>query len=276
MENKSFRMWCLVATAQIGFPPDRKVVYAELEQHMNDRYDALIEQGRSPEEATKMTLEAMGNASKIAPQLAAIHRPFWGYALRVCRIALIVMLCLCILPCWRYFSNLNLDQPGFRDFDVYDSASYGGNTGRTLHHLSQPEVSFTSDGYTFTVTDAAVFTEYSEYYGREFTRLYILVQQRGLLPWTETKQYYSRSSLNDPCHWFTARDNLGNIYYSFQEQGGGDPCLQAGGWQTGLFTCTYECWINDFPSDAKWVDICYERDGRSYSMRIHLTGGAGQ
>jgi hypothetical protein len=42
---------------------------------------------------------------------------------------------------------------------------------------------------------------------------------------------------------------------------------------SGIFRQTHECWINDFPADAKWVEFCYERDGRSFSLRIDLTGG---
>lgn len=272
MDKKAIRKWCIIATVQIRFPPDRKVVYAELEQHMHDHYDALIEQGISPEDATEMTLEAMGNASEVAKQLAAIHRPFWGYALRVCRIALIVMLCLSLLPILNYYSGLYLrERPSLQDFNIYSSASYGGDTGRTLHHLSKPNKSFSTDGSTFTITNAAVYTEYSTYYERDRTYLYVLIQQTSLLPWTEHDAHLPFFAVTA---WFTARDSLGNTYEGYLDQSSPDaPTLNTSGVQSGIFTYTHECWINDFPADAEWVEIGYQRDGRNYMLRIYLTGG---
>lgn len=277
MKNASFHMWCLVATGRIGFLPDRQRVRAELEQHLNDRYEGFLAQGHDPDDAAKMTLEAMGSASELAPQLAAIHRPFWGYFLRTVQAVLILLLCLSILPIWDYITNLNLrDKPNlYPTYDVYDSDSYGGDTGRTLLHLSQPDVAFSSDGYRFTVTDAVMVREYSESQGKEVTQLYFLVDQRGQLPWSETERYYNRAQYSAVCRLFTAKDSLGNFYYSYAEQSLDNPGLQVVYCQSGLFTCTYACWINDFPAEAEWVDVCYERDGRSFSLRIWLTGGDG-
>lgn len=234
---------------------------------MEDLYEHQLSKGLTPAEAADKACEAMGSASQIAPKLAAIHRPFWGYLLRASRIALIVLLCLSVLPIWQYFSGLNLQEPKYQDYDVFNVQSYGGETGRTLHHFSQPELSFSTDGSTFTLTDAVVYTDHA----RDRTYLYVLIEQTNPMPWSEHDEYFYYFTISG---WFTARDSLGNTYCSYMSDfSPNDKLFIPGGSQTGIFTYTHMCWINDFPADAKWVEICYQRDGRDFSMRIDLTGG---
>lgn len=265
----NFDLWCRTATGAIRYGPDRKAVYMELYNHLLDAYDTHLERGLTEDEAEAKALEGMGRAEEIRPQLAAIHKPFWGYVIQVSQITLVILLVLSLLPIWKYFTGLRLqDKPNNRDFELYIAESYGGDTGRTLHHLSQPHVSFRSDGNTFTVTDAVLFTEYSPNLEADVTRLYLLVDQFSLLPATEHSQYNGVSGFYSNICYFFLRDNQGTVYP-----------LRSGSSRTtvtvlsGVFRQTHECWINDFPADAKWVEFCYERDGRSFSLRIDLTGG---
>lgn len=269
----NFRLWCRVATRKILYKPDRQQVYRELHGHLEDAYDACIAKGMTPEEAEAKVLETMGRAEDIAPQLAAIHKPFWGFVLQISQLLLIVLLVLSLIPVRQYAKALGpMNAPKPRDFEIFDSASYGGETGRTLHHLSQPDISFSSDGNRFTLTDTALFTEYSEYHQKDMTHLYILVQQHSLLPWQEHTQYKRNYAIFAPViGQFFVRDDKGNVY----------PFSVDNGWtflskQTGIFTCTHACWINDFPADAQWAEICYERDGRSFALRVNLAGGNGK
>lgn len=262
----NFRAWCQKATSLIKFSPDRRVVEAELRQHLDDSYESLLEKGLSQEEASAKTLDAMGDPLDIAPQLAAIHRPFWGYFLRACRIVFIILLCLCIIYGWDYQKQIDFSPSYLQNVNIYSPDAYGGDTGRTLLHLSQPNTSFSTDGSTFTLTDAAVFTKVQENTGEENTQLFVLIRQDSLLPYQER----ATNVLDLPITaWFVVKDDLGNEY----------PFYSGGGWRTraikrGIFSCVYECWINDFPPEASWAEICYERDGRSYALRIDLTGGA--
>lgn len=272
----NFDLWCRVATGRILYKPDRKMVSDELRGHLEDAYDAFIAKGMTPDEAEAKVLETMGRAEDIAPQLAAIHKPFWGYVLRTCQILLIVLLCLCILPLWDYVTDLNLGVCNVRDFELYDSASYGGDTGRILHHLSQPEVSFSSDGNRFTLTNAVLFTTAKEDGTPGSTQLYVRIQQTSPLPWSEHKSSFL-SSRETIVNRFHARDSIGNVYIGYWYPS--DPNLHHmynDGMQSGIFSYTHECWINDFPIDAEWVEICYERDGRSFAMRVNLAGGNGK
>lgn len=278
MQKFRLMQWCEIATASILFTPDRRAVFEELMAHMEDHRDALMEQGLDEKDATEKALSSMGDAKVIAPQLAAIHRPFWGYALRFSKIALVIVLIIVLLPVWNYLTKVcHFVNPSYYlTFPVYDVDSYGGDTGRTLHHLSEPNVAFSSDGYQFTVTDAAVFSKYSEAQGEEVTQLYFLLDQRCPLPWTETEGYYNTLGLTSACRLLTVTDSLGNFYHSYASRYEDDPALQVVDCQTGLFTATHVCWINDFPKDAEWIEVCYERDGRNLSLKIDLTGGAGE
>lgn len=269
----NFRAWCQKATSLIKFSPDRRVVEAELRQHLDDRYESLLEKGLSQEEASAKTLDAMGDPLDIAPQLAAIHRPFWGYCLRVCRIALVILLALGIIPIFQCFSALEYTAESHREFDVYSAESYGGDTGRTLLHLSHPEASFSSDGNTFTVTDAVVFTETSAATGQTGTRFYFLIEHSSLLPSFEHNDYQLWQPVTN---WFSATDSLGRHYDGAFRRGDGISTIFSRSIRDGLFSRTIECEIFDFQSaDAEWIDICYERDGRSFTLHIELSGGDG-
>ncbi len=272
MENIEFSRWCLKATWRIGFPPDRKRVRQEYLNHMTDHYDALIESGVDRLEARRLVLESMGDPDEVAPLLAAIHRPFWGYFLRVSRIVAIVLLCISLLPIYRYAKDLQFEETAnMRDFDIYSESSYGGDTGRTLHHLSQPNLSFCSDGSRFVITDAALITFPVPNDKGELTALYIRMDQTGWLPAEQRDEYFDFFNIPG---WFSARDSLGNVYPSYMEQNDYDVnAVIPASVQSGIFTYTHELWINYFPTDAQWVELCYERDGRSFTLRIDLTGG---
>lgn len=271
MQNRDFSTWCDTATVLIRYGPDRKAVGNELMAHLEDHRDALMAKGMDEETATQKALAAMGDAKKIARQLALLHRPFWGYFLRVNQILLVILLVLSLKPLWDYATDLKFSDMPNHTFDVYDSASYGGDTGRTLHHLSQPDVSFTTDGSSFALTDAVVYTEYSEYYGCDRTYLLVLIRQQSLLPWSEQEEYFPFYGI---AGWFSARDSLGNTYAGGMDNSiVADRAMYSTGVQSGIFTYTHECRISDFPAEAEWVELFYERDGRRYSLIVDLAGG---
>lgn len=276
MRNGKFYLWCQSATALILFAPDRQRVWLELQGHLEDRYDALIAQGLSHDEATEQTLADMGPVKQIARQLGEIHRPFWAYCLRYSRIALIILLIICILPFWAYGSNLELQQKSILGFDPLDETSYGGDTGRELLHLSQPNVWFTSDGNLFLVTNAAVYTAPNAE-DVEQTSLYLKMWQISLIPVAD-RQSYSRFGGNNAIQAFSARDSLGNHYASgLEDPGQSIPRFFGTSSANGIFTQIYECRINNFQgADAQWVEIRYQRDGRQESLVIDLTGGGNQ
>lgn len=268
----NFDRWCKSATTLIRYGPDRRAACKELYNHLLDAYDACLEKGMTEDDAEAQAIASMGNADDIARQLAAVHKPFWGYMIRVSQIVLAVLLVLCLSPLWDYATDLNLyDAPHVQSFDVFDPASYGAATGRVLHHLSTPHASLSTEAGTFTVTNAAVFSLFSDNTEKSSTHLYLLVKQKSNLPFKEHEKYFNfYSSMS----WFSARDSLGNEYSSrWYPNCGENPLLLSQSVQSGIFTGTHEIWINDFPQDAEWVEILCTRDGRNYVLRIDLTGG---
>jgi hypothetical protein len=269
MDNKKFMQWCDSATVWIRFGPDRKKVSKELLDHLENHRDAFIAQGMTEQEATDKALECMGSPKDISVQLASIHRPFWGYLLRYSRIAVVILLCLCLLTVGNYTESLYLkDSPTLQKFEIYSAESYGGDTGRTLHHLSQPNVSLHISGNRFTITDAALFTQPTTN-DEEMTILYLRVRQTGWRPYQVQKEYYPQNGYNSPLSKFTAVDSLGNKYTHFFDLSN-DPAMISYAVQTGIFTATGDLWIRYFPTDAEWVDICYTLDGHNLSMRVYL------
>ena len=262
MDTYKFRRWCDKAVSGILFPPDREKVYRELMAHMEDHCDYLLEQGYDEETARQMTVDAMGDAYEIAPQLAEIHRPFWGRLLYATRSLLVIAAIVTVIPFFLFVRDNFYLPPMWTNWNVFSEVSYGGDTGRTLLHLSEPDITRRSDGYTFTVTDAVFWR--SEDDGSNC--FFIYMKESHPLPWAE---HHAAGS------WFWAEDNMGNVYgCDYARRTDDAPTLYSNSSRTGLFTCIYAMWINkDLPEDAQWVDIRYTRDGRNLAFRVYLDGG---
>lgn len=260
-----FKCWCEKAASGIVFPPDQRTVYRELMEHMEDHYDALREEGFADEIAQQLTVEAMGDPWPIAKDLAAIHKPFWGYFLRATRVILVIALIVTLIPFVKYAWETDYSIHMLPDWEVFDKASYGGDTGRTLLHLWSPGIIQRSDGYTFKLTNAAWW--YNEEYDNSC--FYLNMEEFHPLPWAE----HEAAGV-----WFWAEDNLGNVYECSMEHRPNEetPALLTWGNMSNPFTCTYEMWINDdVPQEVEWLAIRYTRDGRDLAFTIDLTGGDG-
>ena len=262
METYEFRRWCDKAVSGILFPPDRETVYRELMNHIEDHFDYLVEQGIDEPTARQMAVEAMGDALEIAPQLAEIHRPFWGKFLYATRAILIIAAIITVIPLFIYAGETIYFPPMWTDWNVFSEASYGGDTGRTLLHLSEPNITRRSDGYAFTLTDA-VFWQDEE---TDSSCFFVYMKEFHPLPWADHSAAGS---------WFWAEDSLGNVYAcDFSPRTDETPAVYSTSSQTDLFTCTYALWINDHvPLDAEWIDFRYTRDGRNLAFRVDLNGG---
>lgn len=267
MDKYEFKCWAEKAVSGIIFPPDREKVYRELVDHLEDHYDFLREGGFDDDTARIKAVEAMGDAYEIAPQLAEIHRPFWGYFLRATRVILVIALIITLIPFGIRVWNLDYGLPLslWPDRYVLSASTYGEGTGRTLLHMSKPNISQKSDGYTFTLTNA-VHWHNDEYDNNVFL---VYMKEFHPLPWAQH---------GAAGNWFWAEDSLGNIYTCYYDQYPDDesPVFYQHGNETSPFSYTYAMWTgSDVPEEAQWLDIRYTRDGRNLVWRIDLTGGGG-
>ena len=255
-----FTAWCSNATKFIDFPPDKKRVAQELRDHLDDHCASLMESGMSQEDAVKTTLEAMGDPFDIAPQLGALHRPFWGYFMKATRIIAMVLLALLLIPGYRF-----LAKQAFAPIGI--DPQYWANNGYTPIFSAETGDSFKDRNNTLTLTKASLWQKEDEQV------LYFEVTHRSPLPCSVAQNY---SLFKNPAMTFWAEDNLGNYYYSYDSAFEDDLAIQVIRSQTGFFTWTYECWVNDLPEGVEWLNIHYDRDGRNHILFIDLTGGDGK
>lgn len=267
MRHYKFEDWCASAVSGIGFPPDREKVYRELYDHLEDRYEALREH-LEPGLAEDAVIEAMGSPLTVARQMEQIHRPFWGYCLRITRWVLAIILVLTCIPVGKYLWNLDYRSGSHHDYDIYDPDNYGGDTGRTLLMLEEPDITFQDSGYTYTVTDAVVWKDIYE--GEERAFLYLRLRQFNPRPWALFSDWQ-----NYALYDLYAVDSQGTYYYSMNQWD--EPeytavCLT--GDQSGPLTHEYTVWINRIQLEGNdWIEFIYDRDGRDHTIRIYLPGG---
>ncbi len=65
--------------SHIKLPFDRKDIYNELDNHINDHINAFIENGFTPEESISKAIHRMGDAAVIGKELNQIHNPLLGW-----------------------------------------------------------------------------------------------------------------------------------------------------------------------------------------------------
>jgi len=272
MHHWKLGKWCNQAVRLIRYPPDRKEVFEELRQHVDDRSDLFLAQGFSQEEAIEKTLLAMGDADELATQLAAIHRPFWGFAYSITKwftklviIALLLLIITTHVPrlwddviSWLRDGSDTSSSQNWDPFQIAEDPVMGKPYTSLL-----PQAQYHDSGYTVTITDA-VFWKPRQKLGYLFFQISI----RNPLPWSAAPEFQEG---------FFARDSLGNIYDPHYLMNTGRDCA---GWvwgttiKTGLFTWTFEGGIDQpIEKGVEWIDICYEHDGRNMALRIDLNGG---
>ena len=271
MEHLAFARWCETAVADIRFKPDQKRVYEELYAHLVDRFDALAESGVPKDEAERRALDAMGSAAEVAEQMEKIHRPFWGYVLRLSRWLLLIAAVLALFTVPRRMMNLWIHSGA----DPFVEAWFGqsewerdGLHGERVFYAEPMSRDF-SDGYRFTLTRAAVWHETGtlpDGVQADDYEFYLTVEAVNLRPWAQ----YS-----DILREFYAVDSLGNRYEAFNKSCSvKDPTLAGNSVRTGLCTVTWELWLSEYQSrDAAWIELRYDQSGRDVRLRIDLTGG---
>ena len=276
MNSEKFFTWCRVAVKGIKYRPDRDKVHKELYEHLEDRYESFRSRGLEHDAAIDKTIEAMGSAEELAPQLAKIHRPFWSYMLIISRLLLIVSIIITLIPLGVYiWDNIAMDSSFdafyvFNDYDAYADNEYSDEycIAKRMLYL-EPGCSASVDGYTVRATNAAWWRNEHFNINRWIEdTFYIRLEVTNLLPWEELA--------NNIQDFFWAVDSLGNHYYGTAEHGNiyDSSQLSGRGQRSGVFSHTFELsLVNYISQDAEWIDLHYDRDGREFKLRIDLSGG---
>lgn len=263
-----FKCWCEKAASGIIFPPDQRAVYGELMDHMEDRYDALREQGVEDEIAQQRVVDAMGDPWPIAKELALIHRPFWGYFLRATRVILIILLVISLLPIGTYLWYRPYSQPSYYRYNFYEDTYISDEHGTVQRvFYSEPGKTQSAGIYRMTLTRAAWHhcissDPESEAYDQFNFRFRLFCP----IPWADDPDFL---------YHFWAEDSLGNVYYAMEgTPPTGGPRIICNYYHTSPLTYTVDMHTSPFCSqEADWLAIHYTRDGRDLTFYIDLTGG---
>lgn len=88
----SLREWLKKATRPLYWPPDRRRVRRELQDHIDERVEGLQSRGLSLGDARRETLKRMGDPEEVGALLRQVHKPGLGWALGLARIAAVCLL----------------------------------------------------------------------------------------------------------------------------------------------------------------------------------------
>ena len=271
MDNWHFNKWCEKAVSRIKFPPDKWNVARELRDHMQDHCAELIEQGYDEATARDLTIKAMGDVDEIARQLAAIHRPFWGYFLRATRRILILMLIITAIPfiSFVYKSGYPTMETYWYGYNPYTD-TYRTDEGAVYTRImyDEPKQQFKSDGYTLELAQAAwVYLDFTDEAKADMDLLCFQIEITNPQPWAEEPNILQ---------WIWAQDSEGNFYAPWCSAVSGNHLIGMS-YQTTPFRWTFEMYTHRFLSqNADWIDIHYAREGRQFQFRIDLPGGDAQ
>lgn len=251
MNDNLFIEWCQTATEKIRYGPDREAVTRELMGHLEDHRDTLMELGLSKKDAEQKAVSAMGSAREIAPQLAAIHNPWLGYLSGIIKAAAILTAIFAIYLFVGTIGSFLHTLITTRNFD-----SIPANHSQ-LDYYCHPNVSDSSDGFRFQITEAG--------YSKTQSELYFQLE-KICWPWIDKK--------GDIVAYFWATDSLGNYYHAIAEEAYDSPTrVTRGGGMSSSLISLISMQLTGFDTEAQWVELHYDRDGRDIVLRIDLTGG---
>lgn len=268
--------WCDSAVSYIRFPPDRPAVRQELFEHMQDKYDGYIEDGLAPSEAERKTIQEMGSDRETGQLLRRIHKPYLGWIWRLTQWALVIALIVALVNGIQWGKDGVFEEITYDYFDPFGASVYETenlNYERLLY--LEPNSSAKCGGYTFTVTKVAYWegTHQTPLAGEKETNSFdFRLEVFNPRPWADH---------TGAPRWLSAVDSLGNYYYSQYEhftttEEYSEPFLWGNVYSTALLTYTWDMNLEGYVSQqADWIDLCYDRGGMEFTIRIDLTGGEG-
>lgn len=264
MYSVDIASWLKTATEKIRFRRDRIAVRDELRQHIEEKWEDFREQGIPEKEIDQRILKDMGSAKELAPLLAEIHKPYWGYTMVILKWVMVAILVITFFAAKDEFGRLVA-----RTEDDRFTATENNHFSRI--YMVEPDTSFTCDNYKFTVQKAALWESghsvhiNGEYFDIEYT-LYLEIKMMKY-PFHPSFQGWE---------YFWAEDDLGNIYRSENNP----PTLEASGylWEVRtdnrlFYDIVYIDFIGIRDPNLKWIDLHYDADGRDVTVRIDLAGG---
>ena len=264
--------WADRVVAGIILPKERENARQELLDHMEDHMDSLLAAGFSQEEAERQAIAAMGDPEETAKLLRRAHQPVLTRLFQISRWMLLCALVIFAVSLLVRASTLTLDDfhlPGKTPTpseelaplftpeslsDVYDGYDY--------LRLTEPGDRVRANGYTFTVTKAAISGHTQGSYSRYRYQIILCLEvtrDSRFVPWPELPGDWqmvtedgSRSLSNE-----FDRTSETRILHGFHRNNR-EYLVRLGGW---------------FPQDSRWVDLTYSNGESGFTLRVNLEGG---
>lgn len=180
--------------SEVKFKMDHKAIKRELNDHLDEKVEYLVSRGESLESAQESAIESMGDAYEIGSELNLVHKPFWGWALYLSRITLVVLV---------FLFCLNFVYPTIQDRIDEKDASKNFMINNNLEYNSQSvNLKFNFGTFSYRIDDI--------YYADD-GNTYVYIYQKnknpfhlfnGYRPFKEVK-FYINNEKNEP-HGFSS------------------------------------------------------------------------
>lgn len=257
--DKRLEDWCARVCGQVRFGPDRAAVREELEAHVQDHCDTLIQLGYEETLAAERTLAAMGDADTVGRALDRVHHPFWGWLWMLSRIAV----GLAALAALVSLAGMPPSHTAQTDMTREQYAAYGGaldpastDEGRTFLGYGAVPEPVIACGYTISAPYAVWWQEGED-------RCHVQVVLAADTPWPWNQAPWSMAI------GVEAVDSLGNVYPSHTEDGyrrGGVKTDEVEIWQT-YFHFLYSEGVTTVGC-PDWIELRYSHGDRPWTLRI--------
>lgn len=250
MQKNNRTEWIDTALSYLRFNPDKKAVRQELNDHLDDKIEALTSVGIPEDMAIRRAVEAMGDPAEVGMALKRAHNPFWGYSLFLIRAVLSALIIFIILSFFNFDNyevwDINEGQIIWKDVSAGDTVYY-------------PDCTDKSDGYTFTVPSVVVQEQED---GSQ--HIHLTVRSVNYIPWI------SHAFVNE----FYAEDNLGNRYKIVSDWDKLNINSKIRGFlKVNYLTWQYEVTLDGYEGGAEWIELRYDNYGRDICLHIDLTEG---
>lgn len=266
MEHPKFK-WCREVIGQVRFKPDRDRIWNELLAHIEDRTEDMKSRGYTEEEAESRAVAAMGDPAEVGKQLDAVHKPWLGRLWIVSKVLVIITLIVSLLLVWptvrRYRDGVENDAKEQNTVEYWVQ-------GFSLVSRHMVGKTMEIDGYRFTVDEVSWWREEEE------TRLIVCVTVRSPLFQPKPEQY---NGYDVGIEAFYIVDDRGNRVAEWDDEVPDlprkvlsyyDPS-KVGRPRTG--SCIYAYDATDWNPD--WVELSFDFEGKTYSVRFPGPGGEG-
>ena len=268
-----FESWCENAVSGIQDKGDRERAYRELYAHMEDQYEELIARRMEEDKAEKAVVAAMGDFADTAMQLEKLYPPIWSTLLLAARLVLLLAFLLVVFTVPNYLRNLHAELlPPPADtlyFGEEDIPSPDGDSRDQRTYYTEPMSRDYADGYRFTLTKAAerhISRQDEDANRQEIDSLYLQIEVYHPDLWNER---------SDILREFCAVDSLGNRYEAFNlsDQSTNERMLGGNRHRSGLFSYCWDMWLTGWQHGPEWIEVRYDKAGRSVRLRADLKGG---